>query len=105
MSRPEHLDRDADPGREPGTDALKAAARELWGEDWRIVKHHWADGDVDRFAEHIVGIVDEDERGPIYERRRLIINPDGDEVQVRRERVRSPTVVETTEHERATDRT
>lgn len=74
---------------------LRELAREHWGEEFRIVVHHWEDGDVDRFAEHQLGIVDEDECGQINGRERLFLDPDSDGYVIQTEHFRKdPEVVD-----------
>lgn len=78
-------------------DQIKEIARELWGDKWRVVAHHWADGDVEYFAVHELGVVETDEYGQINGRERLFLSPDGDEYTVRTEHYRKNVdVVEST---------
>jgi len=79
---------------------LQTIAQELWGEKYRIVRHKWADGDEDVFAEHLCGIVETNEDGQIAERERLFLSPDGDEYAIRRERYRKAKIIETSTERR-----
>jgi len=79
---------------------LQRIARELWGEEYRIVRHEWADGDEDVFAERLCGIVETNEDGQIAERERLFLFPDGDEYTIRRERYRKAEIIKTSTEKR-----
>lgn len=68
-------------------EALQAAARQRWGEEWAIEQRHWADGTSDAHAYHIEPTDDAD----VYFRDRLFVGDDGevyhDRIRLRREEV------------------
>jgi len=58
-------------------DRLEAAARDRWGENWRIETARYADGTAEATAIHSRGLVDPDADDPVLEQERLLTDGDG----------------------------